>query len=54
MELVPVEEPEDWRNPFEISREDDLELIESLPPQTWDDPLGQVEPDQINGLLDLD
>ena len=54
MELVPVEEPEDWRNPYEIDREDFTEPEQALQPLDWDDPLEQVEPDQVNGLLDLE
>ena len=54
MELVPVEEPEDWRNPFEIGPEDFSESEQALPPIDWDHPLAQVEPDQVYGLLDLE
>jgi len=53
-ELVPVEEPEDWRNPFEIAPEDDVESSGPRASPTWDDPLGRIEPEAINGLLDAD
>lgn len=33
-----IEEPDDWRNPFEISREDSLDPDQALIPDNWDDP----------------
>ena len=53
MEIVQVEEPEDWRNPYEICPEDGKEPDQAIHPLSYD-PLVSVEPDQINGLLDLD
>ena len=54
LELVPVEEPEDWRNPYEIDPEDDIQAAEEGFNWGWDDPVGKIEPDAINGLLDVD
>ena len=49
--LEPVEEPEDWRNPFELS-DDDYRDASDYTGQGWDNPLSEIEPDTINGLID--
>lgn len=49
--LEPVEEPEDWRNPFELS-DDDYHDASDYTGKGWDDPLREIEPDTINGLID--
>ena len=53
-ELVPVEEPEDWRNPFEIAPEEDGDATAFGASPAWDNPLSRIEPEAINGLLDAD
>lgn len=52
MLLLPVEEPEDWRHAFELSREDGLDPDNPFHPERWDSPLDRIEPDIINGLDD--
>jgi hypothetical protein len=48
--LQPVEEPEDWRNAYELTQEDDPER--PFRRDDWDSPLNRIEPDVINGLDD--
>jgi len=50
--LVEVEEPEDWRNAFELGDEDYLDSNDTMHPQDWDSPLNFIESDIINGILD--
>lgn len=47
-----IEEPEDWRNPYELSHEDYHATNDVIVPETWDNPLDFVESDVINGLID--
>lgn len=50
--LEPVEEPEDWRSPFELSGDDYRDSSDYSASEHWNDPLSEIEPDTINGLLD--
>ena len=50
--LEPVEEPEDWRNPFELSGDDSRDSSDIYPADDWNNPLANIEPDIINGLTD--
>jgi hypothetical protein len=52
MTLAAIEEPEDWRNAFELSREDGLDPDRPFHPDSWDSPLDLIEPDTINGVGD--
>lgn len=50
--LETVEEPEDWRTPFELSDDDYRNPDDTLQPNDWTNPLSHIEPDVINGLID--
>lgn len=52
MELSAIEEPEDWRDAFELSREDGLDPDQPIRPDDWDSPLDHIEPDVIHGVGD--
>jgi len=47
--LLPAEAPEDWRNPYEISQEDDQSFDQAMVPENWSGVLTELEPE----LLDL-
>lgn len=47
-----VEEPEDWRTPFELSDDDSRFSDDTFLPEDWNSPLSQIEPEVINGLID--
>jgi hypothetical protein len=50
--LVSIEEPEDWRNPFELNDEDSLDPDLPFHPEDWSGPLSQIEPEYMNGVED--
>lgn len=50
--LVPAEEPEDWRMPFELSAEDSADTDLPLHPIDWSSPLSRIEPDTALGVED--
>jgi hypothetical protein len=50
--LDTVEEPEDWRHPFELSDEDSRSPDDIFHPEDWNNPLANIEPDIINGVID--
>lgn len=52
MQLVEIEEPEDWRNAFELSQEDSLDPDAAIHPEEWMNPVNIIETDIINGLVD--
>ncbi|MFT5887203.1 MAG: hypothetical protein ACI9BO_000007 [Zhongshania sp.] len=52
LKLRQIEEPEDWRNAFELSDDDYRHLDDTLVPENWSNPLSEIEPDIINGLID--
>ncbi|MBT8147967.1 MAG: hypothetical protein KJN90_14005 [Gammaproteobacteria bacterium] len=47
--LLRAEAPEDWRSPFEITKEDSIYFDQAMVPENWSGPLTEVEPE----LLDL-
>lgn len=51
-QLILAEEPEDWRDAFELAREDSSDPDQPLHPEDWSGPLNQIEPEYINGLVD--
>ena len=51
--LVSIEEPEDWRNPFELDTDDCLDPDLPFHPEDWSGPLSQIEPEYMNGVEDL-
>ena len=52
MLLEEVEEPEDWRNAYELSSEDYLNPDDTIYPEDWNGPVSMIETDIINGVLD--
>ncbi len=50
--LESIEEPEDWRNAFELSDDDYRHWDDTMVPENWNDPLGEIESDVVNGLTD--
>jgi hypothetical protein len=50
--LEEVEEPEDWRNAYELSQEDYLDPDSTIYPEDWSSPLSMIETDIINGVYD--
>lgn len=50
--LEEVEEPEDWRNAYELSREDYVNPDDTIYPEDWNGPLSMIETDIVNGVLD--
>ena len=48
--LVNIEEPEDWRNPFELDGEDHLDPDLPFHPEDWSGPLNGIEPEYMNGV----
>jgi hypothetical protein len=50
--LIEVEEPEDWRNVFELGDEDYLDSNDTMHPEDWTNPLNVIESDIVNGILD--
>lgn len=52
MHLLEVEEPEDWRNGYELSKEDSLDPDAAIHPEDWNSPINSIETDIMNGVLD--
>ena len=52
MLLEEIEEPEDWRNAYELSREDYIDPDATIYPEDWNSPLSMIESDIVNGVLD--
>lgn len=52
MLLEEIEEPEDWRNAYELSNEDYLDPDATIHPEDWGGPLSVIETDIVNGVLD--
>ena len=50
--LEAIEEPEDWRNAFELSDDDYRHWDDTMVPETWANPLSEIESDVINGIID--
>ena len=50
--LEEIEEPEDWRNAYELSREDYLDPDATIYPEDWSGPLSNIESDIVHGVLD--
>ena len=50
--LEEIEEPEDWRNAYELSQEDSLDPDAAIYPEDWNNPLSMIETDIVNGVLD--
>ena len=51
--LVSIEEPEDWRNPFELDFDDCLDPDLPFHPEDWSGPLSHIEPEYMNGVEDF-
>ena len=47
-----VEEPEDWRNAYEMNNEDSIDPDAAIKPDDWDGPLNKIESDIVNGIFD--
>ena len=47
LELEQIEEPEDWRHPYELSEEDAVDPDEPFRPEKWSGALCDIEPDYI-------
>ena len=52
LQLLPIEEPEDWRNGFALASEDSLDPDDPYQPESWINPLEEIEPQFILGLDD--
>ena len=52
MLLEEIEEPEDWRNAYELSSEDYLNPDDTIYPEDWNGPISMIETDIVNGMLD--
>ena len=50
--LEDIEEPEDWRDGYELSKEDYLDPDATIYPEDWNNPLVMIETDIVNGMLD--
>ncbi len=50
--LEEIEEPEDWRNAYELSSEDYLNPDDTIYPEDWNGPISMIETDIVNGVLD--
>ncbi len=53
LQLESVEEPEDWREAFELS-DDDYRVWDdsNAARDNWNNPLSEIETDVVNGILD--
>jgi hypothetical protein len=50
MPLVAIEEPEDWRNPFELDTDDCIDPDLPFHPEDWSGPLNDIEPEYMHGV----
>jgi len=48
--LMDVEEPEDWRKPFELDNDDYPDPDLPIHPEDWLGPLNRIEPEYMNGV----
>jgi len=48
--LVEVEEPEDWRNAYELDAEESSDPDLPFHPEDWSGPLSNIEPEFMNGV----
>ena len=48
--LVAIEEPEDWRNPFEMVGDDGQDPDLPFHPEDWSGPLNDIEPEFMHGV----
>ena len=51
--LVGIEEPEDWRNPFELDSDEFSDPDLPFHPEDWSGPLNNIEPEFMNGVEDF-
>lgn len=52
MPLAPAAAPEDWRSPFELDNEDNLDPDLPFHPEDWNNPVATIEPDAMYGVED--
>ena len=52
LELQTIEEPEDWRNAYELSQEDSLNPDDTIVPENWSNPINTIESDIVNGVFE--
>ncbi|MGB1455764.1 DUF6763 family protein [Spongiibacter marinus] len=52
LKLTGIEEPEDWRNAFELSDDDYRHWDDGIMPEQIGNPLHEIETDVVNGILD--
>lgn len=50
--LDAIDEPEDWRSPFELGDDDSYDPESAFHQENWSGPLNEIEPDFIAGLDD--
>ncbi len=50
LKLSEAEPPEDWRGPFELDDEDNLDPDDPFHPEDWNNPLSMIEPDAMYGV----
>ena len=48
--LVSVEEPEDWRNPYEMDGDDKQDPDLPFHPEDWSGPVNGIEPEFMQGV----
>lgn len=48
--LISVEEPEDWRNAYELDSADNRDPDLPMHPEDWSGPLNNIEPEFMNGV----
>ena len=53
LKVETIEEPEDWRNPYEISREDSLDPDQAFMPDNWDDAFDAAQTTESVDDIDL-
>ncbi len=52
LQLINIEEPEDWRSPFEMDDDEYYPDEHRGNFDEWNNPLGRIEPEIIHGLWD--
>ena len=50
--LETIEEPEDWRSPFELSGDDYHDSSDYVLADDWNNPISNIEPEYTYGLTD--
>ena len=48
--LEAIATPEDWRNPFELDKDDKTDPDLPIHPEDWSGPLNHIEPEVMNGV----